>query len=160
MGVTEGTKVYGKKSDDLGTGTMQEVLGPKEIEGIAKDYLDLKARDVAFQDMYLLNIDPKSVERTGFFGSLGEGFLESLSSGEAVDYFTGVNDSDILAVEKQIGDEAGIEWDDAQKNNFEETTSEFVGTTLGGLPVLAAEFDVANVVEGEAMGQRPINVTI
>ena len=159
-GITEGTKVYGKKSDDLGTGTIQEVLGPKEIEGIAKDYLDLKARDVAFQDMYLLNIDPKSVERTGFFGSLGEGFLESLSSGETVDYFTGVNDSDMLAVEKQIGDEAGIEWDDAQKENFKETTSEFVGTTLGGLPVLAAEFAVANVVAGAAMAVAGVDVAL
>lgn len=159
-GITEGTKVYGKKSDDLGTGTIQEVLGPKEIEGIAKDYLDLKARDVAFQDMYLLNIDPKSVERTGFFGSLGEGFLESLTSGETVDYFTGVNDSDVLAVEEQIGDEAGIEWDDAQKENFKETTSEFVGTTLGGLPVLAAEFAVANVVAGAAMAVTGADVAL
>ena len=159
-GITEGTKVYGKKSDDLGTGTIQEVLGPKEIEGIAKDYLDLKARDVAFQDMYLLNIDPKSVERTGFFGSLGEGFLESLSSGETVDYFTKVNDSDILAVEEQIGNEAGIEWDDAQKENFKETTSEFVGTTLGGLPVLAAEFAVANVVAGAAMAVTGADVAL
>jgi len=159
-GITEGTKVYGKKSDDLGTGTIQEVLGPKEIEGIAKDYLDLKARDVAFQDMYLLNIDPKSVERTGFFGSLGEGFLESLMSGETVDYFTGVNDSDILAVEKQIGDEAGIEWDDAQKENFKETTSEFVGTTLGGLPVLAGGLFCANVAAGVAMAVTGADVAL
>ena len=151
-GLPAGIKVSGKKESDEKGGGMQSVMDEKAIEGIAKDYLNLKARDIAFQDMYLLNIDPKSVERTGFFGAAGEGFLESLSSGDTVDYYSGQNSSDVLAEMENIGIEAGMTFDKEQRENFKETLPEFLGTTVGGLPVLAAEFAVANVVSGGVLG--------
>jgi predicted kinase len=150
-GLSEDIEARGPKGDDLGTGAIQEVFGKREIEGIAKEYMRLKARDVAFKNMYLLNINPKSVERSGFWASAGEGFLESLSSGEVVDFYSGPNASDVLSEVKEVGDEAGIEWDTDQLNNFKETGKEFLGTTVGGLPVLASEFALANVVAGATL---------
>ena len=150
-GIPDGWKAYTPKSEDSGTGAIQGVYGPREIEGVADEYLDLLARDKAFKNMYLLNIDPKSMKRTGFWGATWEGFLESLSNGDTVDYYSGLNDSDLLAVQQQIGDEAGIEWNDDQKKNFKETAKEFVGTTVGGLPVLATKFAGANVLAGSAL---------
>ena len=159
-GLPAGIKVSGKKESDEKGGGMQSVMDEKAIEGIAKDYLNLKARDIAFQDMYLLNIDPKSVERTGFFGAAGEGFLESLSSGDTVDYYSGQNSSDVLAEMENIGIEAGMTFDKEQRENFKETLPEFLGTTVGGLPVLAAEFAVANVVSGGVLGVTGLSASM
>jgi|TARA_B110001452_G_scaffold139088_1_gene115663 hypothetical protein len=151
-GVPAGIKVYGKKQGDDQGGGMQSVMDNRAIEGIAKEYLSLKSRDIAFQDMYLLNIDPKSVERTGFFGALGESFMESLTDGDTVDYYAGANSSDILKEMETIGGETGFKFDQERADNFKETMPEFLGTTAGGLPVLAAEFAVANAVSGGILG--------
>ena len=150
--MTEGLKAYGEKSENSESGTIQEVLDKTSIGLAAEEYLELKGEAEALKQMYLLNIDPGSVERTGFFGALGESFLESVSSPDVVDYYTGKNSSDLLFTAQSVGNEAGIEWNEKQKKNFKETTSEFVGTSLGGLPVLAAEFAVANVAAGVALG--------
>ena len=150
--MTEGLKAYGEKSEDSESGTIQEVLDKTSIGLAAEEYLELKGEAEALKQMYLLNIDPGSVERTGFFGALEESFLESVSSPDVVDYYTGKNSSDLLFTAQSVGNEAGIEWNEKQKKNFKETTSEFVGTSLGGLPVLAAEFAVANVAAGVALG--------
>ena len=150
--MTEGLKAYGEKSEDSESGTIQEVLDKTSIGLAAEEYLELKGEAEALKQMYLLNIDPGSVERTGFFGALGEGFLESISSSDYVDYYAGKNSSDLLFTAQSVGNEVGIEWNEKQKKNFEETISEFVGTSLGGLPVLAAEFAVANVAAGVVLG--------
>ena len=151
-GVPDGIKVYGKKQGDDQGGSMQSVMDNRAIEGIAKEYLSLKSRDIAFQDMYLLNIDPKSVERTGFFGAMGEGFMESLTDGDSVDYYAGANSSDILNEMETIASDTGLEFDQERADNFKETMPEFLGTTVGGLPVLAAEFAVANAISGGILG--------
>ena len=113
----------------------------------------------ALKNWYILNTDPADWRRIGedkgerggawsstkqFLAAFGEGMVETWTE----DYDTIHSNSDKLAVVQKIGDELGVPWSEEQQKNFQQTTSEFSGQTLGAVPQIAVEFGILNYVTG------------
>ena len=122
------------------------------IEELADRFLNNKAEKQAFEIAYLANIDPADVKRTGGLSTFGRTVAESFTSPQQITASYGPSSSQVLSAVEEIGVDSGIEFNTEQKKNFEQTTREFVGSSLGEAPKLALEFGVANLITGGVMG--------
>lgn len=128
-----------------------EIYDNKNISNIVDRYLNNKAEKAAFEVAYLANIDPKDIERTGGFTTFGRTVAESFTSKEQIKDAFDITSSETLDAIEKIGNQAGIEFNKAQKENFKQTTAEFVGSAVGEAPKLALEFGLANLITGGIM---------
>ena len=129
-------------------------INPKDKEGnnisqgSMSDYVNILAAEIesnqattqAYNDVYLMNIDPSSIERDSFFtAALKDNKYLTLGIG------IGVTDSDKLDAIEEIANTAGIPLSKAQAENFKTTIAEELGSIGGGLPLIAAEFAVVGL---------------
>jgi len=129
-----------------------EIFDEKNIKALTQRYLNNKADKEAFDLIYLANIDPKDIERTGGFTTFARGVAESFTSKEKIQQAWDPTNSQVLDAIQEIGIDSNIQFTPEQKENFVQTNSEFVGKTLSQAPRLALEFGVANVITGGIMG--------
>jgi hypothetical protein len=137
--------------------------GISALQDDVRDYGDAVINNTvereALKNWYILNTDPADWRRIGedkgerggawsstkqFLAAFGEGMVETWTE----DYDTIHSKSDKLAVVQKIGDELGVEWTEEQQKNFQQTTSEFSGQTLGAVPEIAVEFAILNYITG------------
>lgn len=125
-----------------------EIFDEKNIKELTQRYLNLKSEKQAFDFVYLANINPKDIQRTGFFTTFGRGVAASFTSKEKIQANWDPTSSEVLTAIEEIGQEANINFTESQIQNFKQTSKEFVGETLSAAPRLAIEFGIANVVTG------------
>jgi len=130
---------------------VSEIYDERNIRALTQRYLNNKADKEAFDLVYLANIDPKDIERTGFFTTFVTGVAESFTSKEKIQQAWDPTNSQVLDAIQEIGRDSNIEFTPEQKENFVQTNSEFVGKTLSQAPILALKFGVANVLTGGVM---------
>jgi len=160
--------------------TDKKYLTNEDFFALKEQIKDLAIDRSAYNEIYMMNINPNSLMRQGevFQDTEGKPVQElvnivgrTLSSfNEAVvdDFFgeevMGQSKSETLSVIQKItgpegdigidqatGAVRGINWDEETINNFKQTTSELVGSTLGYVPKIALEFAALNYATGGAM---------
>lgn len=122
-----------KDKDLISQGSMYEY-----VNILAAQAESNQAKKIAYEDVYLLNIDPASIERSGFFEA---GIDTSV-------FDLGTTESEGLDVIEDIMGEAGITPTSSQKENFKKTLLEESGEILFSLPKIGAEFYLANQLTG------------
>ena len=127
-------------------------INPKDKEGSnisqgsMSDYVNVLAAELesnqattqAYNDVYLMNIDPASIERSGGFRV---GFEENFMD-------LGVNSSEKLEAIEKIVNDAGITLNKEQQENFKVTLGEEIGVIGFGLPQIGIEFAAASAATG------------
>ena len=124
----------------------EDKKGNNISQGSLSDYVNIvsaqvkanQAMDVAYNDIYLMNIDPGSIKRSSFGRSALEANPE-LTLGIEL----GVSRSENLKVIEEIMINSGINPSTQQAKNFEKTFIEEAGELLGGLPLVVVEFGIA-----------------
>ena len=118
----------------------EDKTGNNISQGSMSGYVDIiaaqvesnQAKDMAYNDVYLMNIDPSSIERSSF----------GRSAVEANFFDPGISRSEELEVVEEIMINSGIEPGKEQAKNFKKTFIEESGEVLGGLPLVVVEFGI------------------
>tara|TARA_R100001594_G_scaffold138808_1_gene182682 strand:+ start:11255 stop:21055 length:9801 start_codon:yes stop_codon:yes gene_type:complete len=109
----------------------------------------LYAKTKAMDQLYYMNIDPVSMEKSGFWGEFGDALAESVSlnvdtKNELLQAVQTIS-TDEMGIDPETGEASGVYWSEEHRDHFEQTTGEFTGQILGGIPIMAAEFAALNI---------------
>ena len=112
-----------------------------------QDYkIDLAAKKEAYKQLYLLNKDPKSIDRPGY----GEQFAKGIEEGFGFNPKNNkIRTSDFLPEINTIVAENNIELSEDQKNALDLSFTEELTQTAGGFVPILAQFTAAN--KGQAL---------
>ena len=94
-----------------------------------------QAKKIAYEDIYLLNIDPASIERDNFFET-------GLRSNFGITF--GESNSETLKTIENIMRDSGINITENQAKNFQQSWAEMSGDLVFSLPKIGLEFALAN----------------
>ena len=122
-----------KDKDIISQGSMSEY-----VNILAAQAESNQAKKLAYEDVYLLNIDPASIERTS-------GFIAGF---DANIFDIGTTESEGLDVIRDIMSDANIKPTKQQAKNFQKTLAEETGEILFSLPKIGVEFYLANQLTG------------
>ena len=152
---------YGK-FDEVNTNFDREEDKEYLAQGSMSDYLDTIGADIrskaasklAYEQVYLMNLNPDSIKRDNFGQAFGRGFLNSLGEpGKALAEDLGSSSSMVADEIAAISEDYGVNLTEDQLNNLTEMSAgEEFGGMLGAVPILAVEFGAINVVTGGAAG--------
>ena len=117
------------------------------VDILAATQIENEAKTIAYNDVYLMNMDPGSIERSGGF-----------RTGFDTNFFDlGQSRSENLGVIQDIMSDSGMEITEKQAKNFERTFQEELGDIALGLPKIAAEFYLANLLTGGVANVLKLN---
>lgn len=110
-----------------------------KVLGIREKYYDVKAEVLVLARAYFLNIDPATLKRTGFWGSLWEGLAESTFWTEWE------TNQDMIEQFAQAAAEHGVPLSKSQHERLEKLFIEKAGTVIGAaipemLKIIATTF--------------------
>ena len=138
--------------------TDKSYLTNEDFYALKQEVKNMAIDKEAFKEIYLMNIDPASLEREGFWSTLGETVTESFLGEEAGDVVQGRDKSDIadaiqklggnLGIDPESGFTRGIPFTDEQKELFEQTSAEITAETLGHVPKIVVDFAILNAMAG------------
>ena len=102
---------------------------------------------LALNQVYLMGINPKDIDRTSGISAAGRSFVDSVRLPS--DEFLGPSESDVAEEIGNMASDYSVPLDEKQfKNLMEMGLGEEMGGIVGGLPAIGAEFALASIGTG------------